>query len=126
MKIQSGYYCRFFIIGDQGYKYFIQSDHRDIYEIRDAAYDTQTIAARHGLAPAVGDRADTVVDGEMFPGYYTEIVPQMCSIGDVKYIRPLILALHRVGIIANDVNVDNCGYLRENIVLFDFSCATLR
>jgi hypothetical protein len=105
---------------------------------RDYAFILQKKAAKHGLAPKVGQKFifpcfkvknyDFEVSQEFLYGYLTEVA-FLRSIVSYPRLKTIKKALRKVGISHGDLNEDNVGFLRKSMVCIDFdecSCSKVR
>jgi len=140
-ELQCGFFAKFFIINQfWGFKYFRygvpvigkipnQEDiDRASYTMCHKAHSMQQFASKYGLAPKVGDVVEITVDKLSVSGYFTEIVPHMVEDGDLLKDDFVALKqkLYKIGFYTSDVHWKNVGFLRGNLVLFDFSSCDRR
>lgn len=145
-EYKAGVAAKFYPIDDKwGMKFFI--DDKDIQE---KTYKMQKLAAKHGLAPKVGEKFEMPLpNGNIAYGYVTQILPTTCADDiaiengykdgntmkrndsesyyrkarkfDTSITFELCNNLRRIGITAYDMHWANVGYLNGKLAAIDFS-----
>ena len=99
---------------------------------RDRSFKAQTIAAKHKIAPLVGDSFELEcymvrhdgftadVDYRKMYCYLTQVARISRAKPNIRTILALEYELYKVGIIHEDLHKGNVGYVSDKLVCIDF------